>query len=263
MSKISEALQKALEERKKAEGKGQSPAVEITPLADVPAEVRNMLKKYIVFLNNDTQEALVTQEAFRVFRTNLKVALGKRKSILITSADDGEGKSFIALNLGVAMAQVGERVLLVDVNVHNPQLAEMLGMDNIPGLMEILSVGSSWEDIVQKTPVPNLELIPCGYPLQNHSEVLSSPAMAELLKEWEKAYDVVIIDAGSISTDSDALVIAPKVKGVILVARLNKSKKEALVEAKSSLLQVDAKILGYVTTEVFDVIPRFLSKYIS
>lgn len=256
MSKISEALQKAIQEREKLK-EGIPKDSTTTHIIEIGDEINGELKRNLVFLNADADPAI--QEGFRVIRTNLS-ANGRCKSILITSPTSKDGKSFISLNLAGAMAMAGEKVLLVDTHIGNPRLEGVFGYEHTPGLMEIISVGSKWQDVIHKTPITNLYFIATGYPFKNHTELFGSPRMDNLIKEWENEFDRLILDSCPISGDTDSLILARKVKGVIIVTRMGKTNKEHIKYTKDALKKVNANILGFILTEVKSYIPKVIER---
>ena len=299
MSKITDALQKAVSEREKqkviqeqqttvvppaqtlktgkpsidmverellqkmkvlqGENAQNKPAAAPKQAVDLTEEMREKLSKNIVFFNKHVDS--VVQDGFRVIRTNL-ITSGRCKSVLVTSATANDGKSFVAVNLAAVMAMAGDKVLLVDGHIRRPKLAEMFDMENVPGLMEVLIVGSGWRDVMHETPIANLSFIPSGYPFKNHIELMGGERMDALLQEWEKEFDTVIIDSCPISGEADSLMLATKTKGVVLAIKMNKTYKEATIYAKNALKRVNAKILGFVLTDVKSFIPKFISKIV-
>lgn len=190
----------------------------------------------------------VDAEQFRVIRTNIDFALGERtgNAILVTSATAGEGKSTNAANLAVVFAQEGKRVLLVDADMRKPSLHLFFATDCMNGLSTILTNGLQWAEVVQDTPVVGLSMLASGAVPTNPSELLSSKGMAVLLSELKQAFDVVIVDAPPILAVTDALILARRCDGVLLVVQAGVANKVLVQKAQVLLQQAQANILGVV-----------------
>lgn len=191
-------------------------------------------------------------EAFRVLRTNLQfMGLDKPlKSVLVTSATPGEGKTTTTANLAVAFAQTGARVCLVDCDMRKPQVAKTFGMDNWNGLTTALIGQGGVEAALQETQIPGLWVMPSGPIPPNPAELLGSARMARLLVELEERFDMVLIDTPPILAVTDAAVLAPKAGGVLLVVRAGKVARQQVSRAKEALVSVKAQILGVVLDAV-------------
>jgi capsular exopolysaccharide synthesis family protein len=203
------------------------------------------------------QQALITHrdpmaaasEAFRVLRTNLQfMGLDKPlKSVLITSATPGEGKSTVAANLAVAFAQNGANVCLIDADLRRPTIHKIFGIGSYPGLTTaLLGDASHHEQAAVKTEVPGLKVIPSGPIPPNPAELLGSGKMERFLRELEERFDMVIIDTPPMLAVADAAVLAPKVGGVLMVTRAGEVARQQVVRAKQALDAVKANVLGAV-----------------
>lgn len=201
-------------------------------------------------------QALITQrdpmaaasEAFRVLRTNLQfLGLDKPlKSILVTSGTPGEGKSTVTANLAVAFAQTGAEVCLVDADLRRPMVAKMFGLDNYTGLTSALIGQGGVEKAVRKTEIPGLSVITSGPIPPNPAELLGSGRMGRLLEELENRFEMVLIDSPPVLAVTDAAVLAPKVGGVLMVARAGQVARQQAAHAKDALEAVKARVLGVV-----------------
>ncbi|MGE0083133.1 MAG: CpsD/CapB family tyrosine-protein kinase [Desulfococcaceae bacterium] len=168
---------------------------------------------------------LFEADQFRGLRTKLLFpASGKRpRSIAVTSAGVGEGKSFIAANLAVCIAQNVDRrqTVLIDCDMRVPTAHRMFGFGDSPGLSEYLSGDIPLSSLLLKTDIDKLTILPGGTPPQNPSELLSSVKMAELLREMQSRYDdrYIVIDLPSPRLVAEADLIARQVDGTVIVAR--------------------------------------------
>lgn len=191
-------------------------------------------------------------EAFRVLRTNLQfMGLDKPlKSILITSATPGEGKSTVAANLAVTFAQAGLNVCLIDADLRRPRVAKLFGVDNWRGLTTAVVSQSGLEADLQPSGVPGLTLLTSGPIPPNPAEMLGSARMSRLLEGFEARFDMVIIDSPPTLAVTDAAVLAPKVDGVILVIRSGQVARQQAIRAKEALEAVKANLLGVTLSAV-------------
>ena len=192
------------------------------------------------------------QEAFKSLRTNLKfLAMGKScKKIVMTSAIPGEGKSSVAINLAVSLADAGSRVLLMDCDLRKPILHRYLKLDksSYKGLTNILSGGVLTESIVNMKSL-NLHVIIADAIPPNPAELLGSGRMKILVEELEKHYDYIIFDTPPVSVVTDAAVLSQYADGVILVIRQNHATYDEVALAKKNLDTVHANILGAVLND--------------
>ncbi len=196
-------------------------------------------------------------EAIRTLRSNLRFLImryssdGKMKTFIITSAIKGEGKSFISAALGIAFAQTGKRVIVVDADLRKPDLHKFLGVDETVGLANVLKDTASLDEALKETKVPNLYLLPAGVlPKGSDSvtpaELFSSEAMQHLLQRLKERFDLVIIDTPPMMAVADPSILAPMADGILLVVELGHVTKTAVQEVKEQLELAQAKILGAV-----------------
>jgi len=187
-------------------------------------------------------------EAFRVLRTNLQfLGLDKPvKSILVTSATPGEGKTTTVVNLAVTFAQTGARVCLVDADLRRPTVAKLLGIDNWSGLTTALIGQDGLDACLRETTVPDLSVLPSGPIPPNPAELLGSGRMSKLIADLEERFDMVLVDSPPVLAVTDAAVVAPKVGGVVLVVRSGVVARAQVHRAKDALEAVNAKLLGVV-----------------
>lgn len=186
-------------------------------------------------------------EAYRRVRTNLRfLGIDKRPLVVIlTSATPGEGKTTTTLNLAAAIAQVEQRVLVIDADLRRPEVAHRLGLEHAAGLSTILIGDADVDDVVQQA-AGGYDVIASGAVPPNPSELLSSAAMKTLLNEVRQRYDVVLIDTPPCLPVSDAATLAPAVSGVVVVARSGAVRRGEVTTAIHGLRDVGARVLGTV-----------------
>lgn len=221
---------------------------------DVETAIDSPVLASIAYDNDVPKHPLLTEagshaprvEAFRLLRTNLQfLNLDTRpKSLVITSAVPGEGKTSTATNLAIALAQTGQRVLLVDGDLRRPKVASLLGLERSVGLTTVLVGRSELQDSIQKHSDSGIYFLASGPIPPNPTEVLQSQAAQTLFDRLNQMFDMVIIDAPPLLPVSDAAIMARDVDGAILVVRHGKTTKDQLQQARLRLAQVDANLFG-------------------
>jgi succinoglycan biosynthesis transport protein ExoP len=191
-----------------------------------------------------TQPQSLEAEEYRRMRTRL----GFLPSLTVTSAEPSEGTTAIAANLAVVFAQSGYRVLVVDANLRQPRLAELFGCAQWPGLTSVVERTTSLAAAV-RTPRADLtlEVLPAGRPSSSPGELLASRRFAMLLAQLMERAEVVILTAPAFSV-ADAAIVAPRTDGVVLVTSVGSTDVDRLKEAAALLRNVDAQLVGLVTT---------------
>jgi capsular exopolysaccharide synthesis family protein len=187
-------------------------------------------------------------ESFRQLRTNLQFAnvAGSAKSVLVTSSVPGEGKTTIAANLAIAIAQAGQKVCLVDADLRRPTMSEYFGLDGNAGVTTFLAGNADVSILLQQWGADQLYILPAGQIPPNPSELLGSAAMKDLILRLETSFDTVILDAPPILPVTDAVVLSQHVSGVLVVVNAQLIKQRVLAKTLSALELVGAKILGVV-----------------
>jgi non-specific protein-tyrosine kinase len=195
-------------------------------------------------------------EAYRTLRTNIQFSsLDKPvRTLLVTSSRPEEGKSLAVANLAVTFAQMGSTVALVDADLRRPSLHNLFGVSNEQGLTSFFlnaAGGKASNTIPFVNPgVANLKLLTSGPLPPNSSEVLGSQRMNELIERLKEEADYVLFDAPPVLALSDAVVLASKLDGAVLVLKSGKTSRDDAREAKEQLEKVHANLLGVVLNEV-------------
>jgi tyrosine-protein kinase len=191
-------------------------------------------------------------EAVRRLRTNLQFidAANRPKSIVISSSIPGEGKSTMAINLAVSLADTGARVILVDADLRRPSIAEYAGIEGSVGLTTVLIGRADVEDVVQPLGTTTLDLLPAGQLPPNPSELLGSPAMAGLLDRLTTSYDMVLLDSPPLLPVTDAAVLAKLAGGALVVVGADRIHRPQLQDTLGSLQTAGAHVLGIVLNKI-------------
>lgn len=187
-------------------------------------------------------------EAFRRIRTNLQFSspASRQRSIIVTSPNPEDGRTTVASNLALVLAQGGRRVLLVDANFRRPGMARVYDVKSGQGLSNILIGEAALSSCVTPSGQPSLDVLPSGPIPPNPAELLGSEGFRKFLDEAVSRYDQVIIDTPPVLLASDAVVVATAADGVILVVRAKASSRGAARRACSLLQAVNAHIFGAV-----------------
>jgi len=190
-------------------------------------------------------------EAFRTLRTNLEfVSPGARlKSILVSSPGPGEGKSTVAANLAISLAQAGKQVILVDADMRKPTQHKLFSLPNRAGLTTLL-VKDAGQEVRQDTPVPRLSIVASGPVPPNPSELLASDSMDTVIDSLADNADIVIYDSPPMAVVTDAIVLGPKLDGALMVVRLGVTSREAAKRARELLKTSRSRVLGVVVNGV-------------
>ncbi|MBW4668513.1 MAG: polysaccharide biosynthesis tyrosine autokinase [Cyanomargarita calcarea GSE-NOS-MK-12-04C] len=214
----------------------------------------------------DLQNASPTSffEVFRSLYTNI-LLLGSDspiRSLVISSAGQGDGKSTVAIQLAQAAAAMGQRVLLVDANLRCPTLHNRVGLMNIQGLTDVISQDLDWNNVIERSPLEdNLYVMSAGPIPPDSVRLLASQKMHDLMDEMQSAFDLVIYDTPPIVGFADAYLLAANTNGMVLVAGLGKLKRTVLQQALEDLQVSGTPILGMVANKSKESVPNSNSYY--
>jgi capsular exopolysaccharide synthesis family protein len=186
-------------------------------------------------------------EAFRGLRTSVLLSSGGRSasSILVTSAQPGEGKTTIAMNLAISLAQLGRRVLLIDADMRRPNLQNHFPQRGSQ-LSSYLAGEGAWQDMVYHTAVRGLYVLLCGPLPVNPAELLSSERMRTLILEATGEYNFVILDSPPLLNVADTRILAGTVDATILVVKGGDTPRQVVQYAESQARAAGANLIGVV-----------------
>ncbi len=194
-------------------------------------------------------------EAFRNLRTGLIWSDGGEtlRTLVVTSAAPGEGKTMTAANLAVTLAYDGLRVLLVDCDIRRPRVHGLFQLPRAPGLMELLRASSD-PDVpppraIRETPVARLSVLTCGALPVNAANLLSGTRMRVLLGELQEQFDIIVLDTPPVLATADASIVASLTDGVLLVVRAGTTDRNAAQRAYQQLSNVGARVVGTVLND--------------
>ncbi len=187
-------------------------------------------------------------EAYRTLRTNIKFTSFDKelKSILVTSANAGEGKTTTIINLAIVMAQSEQRVLLIDADLRKPTIHQNISLSNHAGLSNFLINQVELDEVIQTIDDLGLHVITSGQQPPNPVELLNSKKMAEFLEQVKERYDIILIDTPPLLPVTDAQVLSRQVDGVLLVISSGKSLGDHVKKAKNLLEHVGGVIIGTI-----------------
>ena len=198
-----------------------------------------------------------TAEAYRSIRSSILLTANQRsgpRRLVFTSAGLSEGKTAVVGNLGAALACAQRRVLLVDGDLRNPSLHRIFGADNDHGLADLLSrqITSSpiaSRDVIRQTQIPDLYLLTAGQAGAKAPEILSSAQLPQLIREFAKGFDIVLVDSPPVLPYSDARSLARAADGVVLIVRASATARRDAVLARDIISQDGAPVIGAILTD--------------
>lgn len=192
-------------------------------------------------------------EAFRALRTAVRMANAVKpiRRLMVTSSGPGEGKTFVATNLAVSLAQEGKRVILVDADLRRPQVHKVFGLSTEPGFTNLaIDPSLSLEQVLKPTATPTLRILTCGTIPPNPAELLGSVRAGELMQQLDAAADIVVYDTPPAATVTDAVILAAQVDGVLQVVRAGATRIDLIQRCKVLLERTNVYILGPVLNGV-------------
>jgi len=239
-------------------------AEEISAILGVPTlgVVPSMSRKLSVVMRGkilDLESTSSFAEAYRTIRTAVffSVPKGEAKTVLITSPGAGDGKSTLVSNLGIAMAQAGQQVIILDADFRKPMQHVIFEVAKEPGLSSIIAGQETLNKVIRRTSVKGLNILPCGPDVVNPSEILNSNTFANIMAELSSKYDRILVDSPPVMPVTDACILGAICDVTLLVLRAEKSTRKIAQQARDGLLSVGAHILGAIVNDA----PRKKGRY--
>ncbi|MGB8330792.1 MAG: polysaccharide biosynthesis tyrosine autokinase [Polyangiales bacterium] len=199
-----------------------------------------------------THPMSMAAESCRTVRTNLMfmAAESPKKTMVVTSANPKDGKTTIATNIAIALAQSGQRVLLIDADLRRPRIHSAFRIENHTGLTNALVGERTLSQVIRDVGIDKLSVVTCGPVPPNPAELLHTKQFARLLDEASSQFDRVILDSPPLRAVTDAAILAPQCGGTLLVVRARATTRDAVIAAIRSLRDVGAHVLGGVLNDV-------------
>jgi chain length determinant protein tyrosine kinase EpsG len=191
-------------------------------------------------------------EPLRAIRSLLTVRWPKdesRKVLAITSAERGEGRSWLAANLAIVFAQIGVRTLLIDADMRHPRQHELFNVGNSAGLSALLTGRAGRETTHRIHPQLPLFVLPAGQLPPNPQELVSRPVFDLVLERFAEQFDVVVLDTPAVTEAADAQLLALRAGGAVMLVRRNRTRYAQLAAAMQSLNQTGVNVIGSVVNE--------------
>jgi polysaccharide biosynthesis transport protein len=192
-------------------------------------------------------------EAIRTLRASLFLAApgGLPSRLLITSAQPGEGKTCMAVNLAAALAQTGRRIVVVDCDLRRPRVHKAIGASQSPGVTNFLAGNADLSSVIQGTPQIGLDFIPAGPIPPNPVDLLDSASMDELMRQLEDRYDHIVVDAPPSLGFADVPVLSNRLGGgCLLVTNCGVTSRRVARQACDYLIRMQSKLLGVVLNRI-------------
>jgi capsular exopolysaccharide synthesis family protein len=262
MGKITDALKKATQERlarlEKLEGQAEK-KFEFVAKKTVDSKID---PRIVTFYDLKSP----VSEQYRTLRTNIQAINAKYpiKTLTITSSIHNEGKTITAINLAISMANDMDKkhILLVDADLRRARMSKYLGVEADVGLAQLLSNGQALDETFLNIGIDNLTLLPAGKIPPNPAELLGSVKMKNLIGLLKSKYDYIIFDSPPVISLTDAGLLGAQTDGVIMVIQANRTQKGIVEHSQSLLKQAQAKILGYILTNIQYHIPAYIYRYL-
>ncbi len=262
MGKITEALKKAAQERlNRIEKLEQKEEVKYQFIAKKTVDSK-IDPRITAFYEPDSP----VTEQYRALRTNIQSIKSERpiKALTITSSTHSEGKTITAINLAISMAHDLNRkkILLVDADLRRCRVSKYLGISAASGLADLIANGFEMDDVLLSIGIDNLTIMPAGKIPRNPAEILGSVKTKNLIAALRAKFDYIIFDTPPVIPVTDAGVLGAQTDGVIMVIKAGKTQKGIVTHSEGILRQAQAKLLGYILTNIQYHIPGYLYRYL-
>ena len=197
-------------------------------------------------LSDKSKFAIV--ESYKSARSNIMFSLSAedQKVFAVTSYSKGEGKSTVSANLAISFSKMERRVLLIDCDLRRPNVHNIFKLENNIGLSNVIGKMAEFDDAVQRSVLPCLDILPSGTIPPNPSELVCSPRFEKLMARLQEEYDYIIFDTPPIGVVADALLLKDMIAGFVVVLRERSTTHGDIQNLLDSVKLADSKILGFV-----------------
>ena len=204
----------------------------------------------------------IQAEAYRSLRTNIQYSSFDKeyKTLVVTSANMGEGKTTVSSNLALVLSQGEKKILLIDCDMRKPSIHKRFRVTNTHGITDLLLGKKSIDSVINKFN-NNLHIITSGKIPPNPAEMLDSKVMTKFLDAMKNEYDYIVIDTPPIQAAADAQILSTKTDGILVVVRAGETKKDSVIDSISKLKKVNANIIGTVLNGVENKNEKYYCNY--
>jgi capsular exopolysaccharide synthesis family protein len=191
-------------------------------------------------------------EAYRSVRTSLLLSNSGHppRTIVVTSAAPSEGKTTTAVNLAISLTQTGSKVVLIDADMRKPRIQRVFSLNSSSGLSSFLAGGAKLKEVIYKTDVPNLMIIPCGVTPPNPGELILSSGFRKMLEALGEYFDFVVLDSPPVGNVSDARILSAAADCTILVIKAFATSRHQARDAAIHLTNANARLSGVVLNDI-------------
>jgi capsular exopolysaccharide synthesis family protein len=214
-------------------------------LGEIPSTTKRQNVEWLI-------DVMPFADVFRRIRVNILTLSESTpfRSLLITSSEPDEGKSTIVANLARSMVQTGRKIVVVDTDLHCATIHTLFGLPNEMGLSSVLMGDKTLSAALQDSDLPGLEVLTSGPQITMPAEELGSEKMKNLLEELQNQFDIVLLDTPALQGVADAVMLAPRVDGVVLIARRGMIREAPLRATCQQLKNVHANLIGVIVNRV-------------
>lgn len=202
-------------------------------------------------------------EGIKTMRANLMFMAPDNppRLLLMTSPGPSEGKTLTSVNMAIALAQSGQKTLIIDSDMRRPRVHKALGISNEKGFSDVFTSNKSLKELVTETPIENLYALPCGPIPPNPSELLHSERFYKVLEEMKGQYDRIIFDSPPLAAVADALILSHSVDAVLLILKFGQTRQELLRRSVEQLEAIGAPFIGCVLNDISHTVGYGYSYY--
>jgi succinoglycan biosynthesis transport protein ExoP len=228
----------------------QDTGLPVLTMVPLEREIRNRTRPLFRFVSERPHARLA--ESIRKLRTALSIAAGDHptRHIAVTSSIRGEGKTSTTLGLATVSILAGRRVLVMDCDMHLPNIHTQLGVDNLVGMSDLLTGQAMFDDVIEFDMLSGIHYITAGPPIESAGDLLASDVMAQVIERASRQFDLIIFDTPPVLSVLDALVLLPKMDQSVFCVRWEKTPRESVKGAIREIVETGARLPGTVLTHV-------------